>query len=74
MGKGLQEMTEESRLIDDARRGSVEAFSELLRQHHTHVRAYLDSLVRHAEKVDDLAQDTFLTAFRSIAQYRGTAC
>jgi RNA polymerase sigma-70 factor (ECF subfamily) len=64
-------MAEEPDLIEQSRRGSEEAFAELLERHHAHVRAYLGSLVRHPEEVEDLAQETFLIAYQSMAEYRG---
>jgi RNA polymerase sigma-70 factor (ECF subfamily) len=48
------------------------AFAALVRLHQGKLRAFLLRLVRgdHA-LADDLAQETFLEAFRKIAQYRG---
>lgn len=66
-------MDNEDRWIDEARGGSAEAFSQLVRVHHAAVRAYLGRYVRDRESVDDLAQETFLSAFRSLATWRGDA-
>jgi RNA polymerase sigma-70 factor (ECF subfamily) len=60
-------------LVEQARGGSAEAFAGLVRQHHRPVRAYLGRLVRDAAVVDDLAQEVFLTAYRSLADYQGRA-
>lgn len=64
---------EEETLVEQARQGSLEAFTEILRLHQGRVRAYLNRYVRGREVVDDLAQDVFLTAYRSLASYRGEA-
>ena len=48
---------------------SPESFTELVRQHHRSIRVFLGRFVRSAEDVDDLAQEVFLTAFRSLDQY-----
>lgn len=55
-------------LADDDRH----AFGELVRRHQSAVRNFLRRLTggRHA-LADDLAQDTFLAAYRSLARYRG---
>ena len=50
------------------------AFSELVRQHQSAVRGFLRRLTggRHA-LADDLAQETFLEAYRDLARFRGDA-
>jgi RNA polymerase sigma-70 factor (ECF subfamily) len=66
-------MDDEMKLIEQARAGSEEAFSILLRQHQAHVRAYLGRYSRNSDVVDDLAQETFFSAYRSLATYKGEA-
>jgi RNA polymerase sigma-70 factor (ECF subfamily) len=48
------------------------AFSELVRQHQSAVRGFLRRLTggRHAV-ADDLAQETFIEAYRSLARFHG---
>ena len=55
-------------LLDDDRH----AFGELVRRHQSAVRGFLRRLTggRHA-LADDLAQETFLAAYRDLAQFRG---
>ncbi len=50
------------------------AFGELVRRHQSAVRSFLRRLTggRHAQ-ADDLAQETFLEAYRTLAGYRGEA-
>jgi RNA polymerase sigma-70 factor, ECF subfamily len=48
------------------RAGSPEAFGEILRVHQGRVRAYLRRYVADADVADDLAQETFLAAYRSL--------
>jgi RNA polymerase sigma factor (sigma-70 family) len=50
------------------------AFGELVRRHQSAVRHFLRHLVRgdHA-LADDLAQETFVQAYRSLAQFQGRA-
>lgn len=66
-------MDPETRIVDEARKGSREAFREILRFHHGRIRAYLSRFVRDRDAVDDLAQETFLTAYRSLPSYTGEA-
>ena len=48
------------------------AFGELVRRHQSAVRGFLRRLVRGQEALaDDLAQETFIEAYRNLAKYRG---
>ncbi len=47
------------------------AFGELVRRHQSAVRHFLRHLCGDAAQADDLAQDTFVNAFRSLRQFRG---
>ncbi len=58
-------------LVDKARNGSTEAFCELVRIHQSAVRAYVAGLVRGRDVVEDMAQEVFLAAHRSLAAFRG---
>ena len=56
-------------LADDAR-----AFEQLVRRHQGMVRAQLRRLLHgDAARADDLAQETFLLAWRKLPQFRGEA-
>lgn len=59
-------MSEDIDLVDRARAGSREAFSELVRRHHHAVRAYLARFVRGRDVIDDLAQEVFVSAHASL--------
>lgn len=61
----------EQTLIQALRAGSREAFIELVRQHQRVVRAYLWSYLAARGPVDDLAQETFLAAYRDVKRFRG---
>lgn len=51
-----------------------EAFAELVRRHQSAVRRFLRSLTHPDQALaDDLAQDTFVQAYRSLARYRREA-
>jgi RNA polymerase sigma factor (sigma-70 family) len=61
----------EAELLANAARDSA-AFGALVRLHQSNVRGFLLRMTRgDAALADDLAQDTFLEAYRKIAQFRG---
>jgi len=51
--------------------GDRQAFGELVRRHGSAVRALLRRMGVSAAEADDLAQDAFIAAFESIAEFRG---
>lgn len=52
--------------------GDVAAFGVLVRQHQSSVRGFLRRLTKGNQALaDDLAQETFLEAYRKIAQFQG---
>lgn len=51
--------------------GERAAFGELVRRHSSAVRALLRRMGAQGSEADDVAQDAFVTAFRSIADFRG---
>ncbi|MDP3491403.1 MAG: RNA polymerase sigma factor [Phenylobacterium sp.] len=51
--------------------GDRQAFGELVRRHGSAVRALLRRMGISATETDDLAQDAFISAFESIAEFRG---
>jgi RNA polymerase sigma-70 factor (ECF subfamily) len=60
-------------LIDRARRGDTEAFGDLVDRHrHAVYRAALAAL-RSPEEAEDVAQETFVTAYQKLDTFRGEA-
>lgn len=66
-------MPGEAELVQDALGGSEEAFAELVRLHQGRIRAYLARHVRDRDVADDLAQETFLDAYRTLTTFRQEA-
>jgi RNA polymerase sigma-70 factor (ECF subfamily) len=62
----------ELRLIDRSRAGDRAAFAELVALHQGRVRAYIGTYLKWSDVVDDVAQDVFLAAFRTLTAYDGT--
>jgi RNA polymerase sigma-70 factor (ECF subfamily) len=62
---------EEARLLAMARAGSGEAFDELVAMYSGRIFALLTRLTGSTEDAEDLAQDCFLRAYRSLGSFRG---
>jgi len=59
-------------ILDEIERGHREAFRWIVREWSLSIRGYLASQLHHMDAVDDLAQEVFITAFRSLATFRRT--
>jgi RNA polymerase sigma factor (sigma-70 family) len=59
----------EAAWVEQARAGSSAAFGRLVDQNQQAVRAFLRRLCRDWAEADDLAQDTFVTAWSSIGRF-----
>lgn len=69
--RGQVNVDDPADLVDQARRGSATAFAQIVRLYQSRVRAFVGRYVRDAGAADDLAQDTFVRAYRALANYRG---
>jgi RNA polymerase sigma-70 factor, ECF subfamily len=69
--RGQVSVDDPADLLDQAKRGSAHAFSQIVRHYQSRVRAFLGRFVRASDVVEDLAQDTFVRAYRSLAHFRG---
>jgi RNA polymerase sigma-70 factor (ECF subfamily) len=58
-------------LVGRARRGDVEAFDELYRQHRDKVYTLCLNLCRDREQAQDLLQETFVRAWRGLPKFQG---
>ncbi len=67
-------MKDERALVVRAREGQKEALDTLAQEHRPALVRFLRRLVRgDATAAEDLAQDTLMTAFAALAQFRGDA-
>jgi RNA polymerase sigma-70 factor (ECF subfamily) len=57
-------------ILDEVARGRTEAFGQIVRRYALPLRSYLASQVHHLDDVDDLAQEVFLAALKSLATFR----
>ena len=62
---------DDSALIAEARAGSRLALSRLIDRNQQAVRAFLRRVAADREDADDLAQETFVTAWTQLADWRG---
>lgn len=66
-------MSDDAELLERIRNGATDDFAELVRRHQNQVFAILYRYERDRQKLEDLAQETFIKAWRSLAQYDGRA-
>jgi len=63
----------ETALVSAARRGDADAFERLVRLHERRVFRLAGRFFRRREDVEDIAQETFLTAWSKLHTYRARA-
>lgn len=61
-----------SELVGQARRGDREAFGDLVRQFERRIFNYVCQFTINAHDAEDVTQDTFVKAWRSIARFEST--
>lgn len=66
-------MKDEAELLANVRNGAVDDFAEIVRQHQSLVFSILYRYERDAHLVEDLAQETFVKAWRALEQFDGRA-
>lgn len=69
--RGQVSVDDPAELVERARKGSAAAFTDIVRLYQSRVRGFIGRFVRDANAVEDLAQDTFVRAYRALANYRG---
>jgi RNA polymerase sigma-70 factor, ECF subfamily len=67
------ELRDESRMIASILAGDAQLFHELIRPYERRVYAMALSFLRNEADAEDVAQEAFLKAFRSLASFRGDA-
>ncbi len=58
-------------LVDEVTAGNLEAFEDLVRRHQTRLVNYVLAIVRDTGEAEDVAQETFIKAYRSLRRFRG---
>jgi RNA polymerase sigma-70 factor (ECF subfamily) len=65
--------SEDAELVEGIRSGSEPAFNLMIDRHQQAVRGFLRRLLGNAADADDIAQETFVAAWREIHRYRASA-
>lgn len=60
-------------LVERAKRGDVRAFEMLVVKYQRRVERLIGRMVRDADLVQDIAQESFIRAYRALPQFRGEA-
>lgn len=62
---------EEQRLVEAGQRGDVEAFNQLVRLYESRVYNLCYRMLGDSDAAADVAQDTFISAYRNLNKFRG---
>lgn len=65
----MNDRSEVEEVLDQVAQGRTEAFGRLVRCYALPLRSYLASQLYHLDDVDDLAQEVFLAALRSLSAF-----
>jgi RNA polymerase sigma-70 factor (ECF subfamily) len=66
-------VNDDAELLQRIRDGATDDFAELVRRHQSRVFAILYRYERDAQRMEDLAQETFLKAWRALGQFDARA-
>ena len=64
-------MSDDRRLVEQARAGDLSAFDELVRTYERRVRGLLSRLLDDQRDVEEATQDTFVQAWRALVRFEG---
>ena len=70
-GHKAHAVNDETQLLERIRGGATDEFAELVRRHQSRVFAVLHRYERDAQRLEDLAQETFVKAWRALEQFDG---
>jgi RNA polymerase sigma factor (sigma-70 family) len=62
---------DESVLVGRAREGDLDAYDELVRRYQGRIYSTIYHLTAHQEDANDLAQETFIKAYRALGSFKG---
>jgi RNA polymerase sigma-70 factor (ECF subfamily) len=67
------DLVDEDRLVEQSRRGDLDAFDQLVARHYPRVYAVARRLSPSADDAADIAQEVFIAAWRQLHRFRGRA-
>ena len=73
IGHKTHAVNDEAQLLERIRGGATDDFAEIVRRHQARVFAVLHRYERDAQRLEDLAQETFVKAWRALEQFDGRA-
>src|SRR6202166_4327050 len=62
---------DESVLVQQARRGDLEAYDQLIKRYQERIYATVYHMTSNHEDANDLTQETFIKAFRALRSFKG---
>lgn len=66
-----QQVDPDLALVDEANAGNRDAFETLVRRYQHRLVNYTHAIMRDAGEAEDVAQETFIRAYRSLGRFRG---
>jgi len=60
-------------LVERVRAGDQRAYGLLVEKYHRKLMRLLSRMVRNSDEIEDIAQETFIKAYRALPQFRGDA-
>jgi RNA polymerase sigma-70 factor (ECF subfamily) len=66
-------VSDDAELLERIRNGATDDFAEIVQRHQSRVFAILHRYERDVQKVEDLAQETFVKAWRALGQFDSRA-
>jgi len=70
--RSMEDMPNDS-LVQEAKKGDPEAFTELVRRYQRKIYSIIFQFTRNHHDTNDLAQETFMNAFKSLKKFRQQA-
>ena len=67
----MSSLDPDSLLVDRVKRGDMHAFEMLVVKYQRRIQRLVARMVRDPEQVEDIAQETFIRAYRALPQFRG---
>jgi RNA polymerase sigma-70 factor, ECF subfamily len=71
--KKAEDVTDELALVQAAKKGDLEAFSELVKRYDRNVFRIAQHITHNEEDAQDVVQEAFLKAYTNLAQFQGNS-
>src|SRR5260370_16717927 len=68
-----EDVSDELSLVQSAKAGDLEAFSELVNRYDRNVFRIAQHITHNEEDAQDVVQDAFLKAYHNLGQFHGTS-